>query len=281
MTPLATRILCLLCLLLVTAAASAQPRPAGRDVWIAVIDEDGGLEPVSALVGGRWWDFLEAVRGDAAEPDRARRRFIEGLPQRGKLTEESKWIPLGKPAPTSWQGHLLDGHQTLIRTPGRLQEDIEGRFVLKTNLTAPLTNIAPGSVRKGVAVAGSVDVSVFLEVAESRQAELLRAEHRDGSVVYFVTGHRTGFGSLQECGLETSLIAHEVDGGDLQIDHLYVESYCGGRSTLQPLAVLERDGVRCWFSEWDYEDGASYGLTAAERILGDGTTGSGYCALRE
>jgi hypothetical protein len=109
----------------------------------------------------------------------------------------------------------------------------------------------------------------------------VRAQHRDGSVVYILTGHRTGYGAFQECGLETSVYAHEGDAAELRIDRVYVEPYCGERSTMQPLAVIERDGRRCWLTEWSYEDGSSYGVTTEARMFGADATGSESCNLRD
>jgi hypothetical protein len=165
--------------LLALAVAPQNAPPAAnsqRNLWIGVIIDayqadpglrDGpklnaNLEPVAALIAGRWWIRDVDRREPPADPS-----DIEGL----------EWVPKGAELPSFWNARLFDGRRLPLRTLGALHQTLPYEdYAATTDLAFPGQGASDDheSETKGVASIGSVNVQLFADIPERSREELLR-----------------------------------------------------------------------------------------------------------
>jgi hypothetical protein len=291
------------------------------DLWIGVVsfrvpansigpgsstalDPSTILEPVGALVGGKWWFDS---RTDQTVTD----ALLESV---GKVP--AQWLPPGTDLPSRWRAHLFGERQVALRTVGPLDIVYESQdlFVasdLKLPRGARSTEGDFGA--QGIAVAGDVQVQFFTDLDASRHPELLRlfsarmlaAERAEiqrkaagvfpndadikllmsqlastprhtnlakiasqlGSPVYVIEGAKTFKIRDVVATLFTGAGARRSSNGALHL--LGTWSYLDANEWAhenRPLAVVERNGRSCWLIAHAQEGGQAYSLTRPGRI---------------
>lgn len=269
------------------AGVDAATQDAGRDLWVGVIRYDdtsvegeatrvsSGIEPIGALVGGRWWF--------GAEPE------------------------TDQPLPTTWQGFLFDGRRLDIRTSGTVRRTRFDELSVAADLPTPAdATLYVGMGAAGVVVAGDVQVTFFEEMKDAERRvlfkslapALLRAEREEFARVARFNGDQQMLRQAPrrpayvyaEIDWETSLVATEADGSrvsviegvrrepkwsPIQVGAAARRTRTGKVEVLstwasfthddmdvqhRPLAFVERAGRSCWLTNFAYEDGMEYGL---------------------
>ncbi len=161
----------------VALLGALHPVSQSRDLWIGVvaysdpyselmksspIDSSIGLEPIAALVGGRWW-----FRTHDNDVEMAIEATVGKIP--------AQWLPVGTELPSVWQAHRFNARNVTLRTSGplsRARDDFE--LVVKTDLEIAREGKDTDYDPKGVAAAGDVNVRLFADLPASAHGELLR-----------------------------------------------------------------------------------------------------------
>jgi len=156
--------------LLGSSPAGQTPASSPSNLWIGILHEDHYLEPVAALIDGKWWH--EAPD----DPD----QHFQMLQRIDRVPAE--WLPPGRPLPTEWQTHLVDGRTIRVRTSGPLRPAtvFEDHLRLNTDLPPPSTAADSSDAYDdewatlGIAISGTVDVRVFTPMSDRTQQQVRR-----------------------------------------------------------------------------------------------------------
>ncbi len=140
--------------------------PAKADLWLGVLHHDFTLEPAFALVAGKWW-----ADDDGLAEHSNRSAIADAI---GK--SPAQWLPPGRPLPTIWQAHMVDGRERAMRLSGVLHEWDYDALVVDTDLPRPGPGDHTGSFTDiaGIALVGSARMTVFARAPSERKQELVR-----------------------------------------------------------------------------------------------------------
>jgi hypothetical protein len=172
----------LIVILIASATLLQRVAPVAGNLWIGVVgfrvpyqsigpqgqivsDQSTVLEPVGALVGGKWW--FDSSRTNQTVTD-AVLKTVGTVP--------AQWLPPGTELPSRWQAHLPDGRQTTLRTFGPL-DFVDGTQILVVASDLKLRRAESDEDEinaRAVAVAGDVKVQFFTDLDASSHPELLR-----------------------------------------------------------------------------------------------------------
>ena len=286
-------------ILLVPAIGSPLAAAAPQNLWLGVVQPDFTVEPVAALVDGKWrYDTEE----DTSQRE-AMTRTIGAVP--------AQWLPPGQPLPTTWHAHLFNGHTITLHTAGplHLTGDPDHLAVRSDRSTPDPGAIDPEMPNRGVALVGDAALHVFTKLPAGKRREILhvidrdvlkaersafahftseshadaasiaavtdrmiadapleveRAEsslEHDGSIVYYIEG-RKQYRTQMECQPQTRVsaaIRQDPSGGFHPIEVSAVPT-CDLYISNAPLAILERGGAACWLVTRRSEDAVEYVL---------------------
>lgn len=273
--------------------------PYGQDFATRAVDSSTSIEPVGALVRGRWWHL--ATWDSRLEADLA--QTIGKVP--------AQWLPIGTELPGQWQGRIFGRADVALRAGGPLfaaRDDYE--LAVRTDYILPRADYGDGDGdAKGVAVAGDVRVNLFVELPTNEHGELtrflaknmlaaeraqlvnqgvdayfdvkdlarqtastplrnvsVRAATQGGTRVYFLEGSKLLRTRDSVVSLVTGAAARR-DRGALRAlgAWSYLDTSDLGLGTT-PLAVVERSGAACWLIGHIREGGVKYVLIRPGQI---------------
>jgi hypothetical protein len=152
-------------------------------------------------------------------------------------------------------------------------------------LQAPLQRVEWDAVKRAAATSDQ-DTSIWAGLTRKDMLAhafkvdyLLQATLRDGTTTYYLQGLRSGYDKGEFCGLLTNAIASRSPSGALRVERVTATTYRDDYVGIQPLAIVERPGGRCWVTQLQYEDGLEYDVVSPDRVFTDSPTAS--CGLRE
>jgi hypothetical protein len=155
--------------------------------------------------------------------------------------------------------------RTFSHTVGRKKEDAR-RFLEPAMLRAEQAAITRKQSAGDETSAPFMTVTDRkLRTAKRRFEHDLASTQADGSVVYYVEGGKT-YGESTDCGTRARAAAIEDGAGTWKILDVQARTYCDLYVNHEPLAVLERDGSRCWLTLRQYEDGVEFALTQSKHL---------------
>ncbi len=263
--------------------AAPAPAPAKGDLWLGVVHTDQTIEPAFAYVDGEWWreeDHRWRPPGDAL-PVVWQARLFNGTRTPARIAGGYHHSPVD---------HLVGDTDLRSPKPAELMaRNYEAAGIAVVGVVnAALFTPSPSADRREIlrllhtriikaeraeiarAAAASDDTRHLWAHLSTRQMNaapfkvdwLLSTRRPDGSIIYYLEAWKDYGGLLdRHRQLRVSANVSRARAGALHIDSFSATAVHDDYVFHQPLAILERNGVRCWFMMRGYEDGYAYILT--------------------